>query len=255
MDSKTVLELAISTGEKLLANGCSTHRIEGLVKQVLNTRQMTKIETFVTTSCIVITIESQATGVMTMVKQVPEKSMHLEKISVIEDIVHSFELGKITVDEALNELEKTTAIRSYSFGITILAFCGAGFFRTLMFGGTFMDSIASLLVGLCLGIIIQTLNSRKVIGFLVTVCGGFVVGFASILVMRYGIGVNLDLIIVGSLIAIAPGVPFVHAVNDILNGEHMSGTTRAMEAIISCVALTAGAAFAIQFWSYILEVI
>lgn len=251
MDKKTVLEVAITTGERLLANGCSTHRVEGVVRKVLNARALTKSEVFITTSGIVVTIESETTGVMTMVKKVPKKSMHLEKISHIEEIVNDFVTKKISAEIALDRLEETKKIVTYPLFVTVLAFCGAGFFRTLMFGGNFSDALASFLVGICLGIIIQTLNSRNIIGFLVTVCGGFTVGFTSILLLRYGIGVQLDKIIVGSLIAIAPGVPFAHAVNDILNGEQISGNIRAMEALTNGIALASGSAIAVQFWTYL----
>ena len=136
---------------------------------------------------------------MTMVKQVPKKSMHLEKISHIEEIVNDFVTKKISAEIALDRLEETKKIVTYPLFVTVLAFCGAGFFRTLIFGGNFSDALASFLVGICLGIIIRnSYLTQNIIGFLVTVCGGFTVGFTSILLLRYGIGVQLDKIIVGS---------------------------------------------------------
>lgn len=251
MDKKIVLELAMNAGVMLLSNGASTHRIENYIKTILDSRKFEKSEVFVTTTGIIVTIESDSTGLMTMVKNVSNKNMHLEKIALIETIINNFLLNKVTPENALTELEKIKNINSYSFLTTTLAFGGAGAFRTLMFDGTYLDSIASFLVGICLAVFVQTLKSQKMTNFLVTIIGGFTVGFTSILLLRYGMGSSLEKIIIGSLIAIAPGVPFAHAANDIINGDHVSGGIRAMEALVSGIALACGTAFSIQFWSFI----
>ena len=101
---------------------------------------------------------------------------------------------------------------------------------------------------MCMGIFVQALNSNNTFAFLVNCCGGFVVGFMSVLLMRFGIGCTLDKIIIGTLMPIAPGVPFVHSVNDILHGDYSSGTTRAYEALLTAAAIGTGVAFAMIIW-------
>ena len=67
--------------------------------------------------------------------------------------------------------------------------------------------------------------------------------------MNFGFGSTLDKIIIGTLMPIAPGVPFVHSVNDILHGDYTSGITRAYEAILTAAAISTGVAFAMMIWS------
>ena len=251
MDSKSVLELAINTGQLMLVNGCSTSRIEDAIKNILSTKNFIKNEVFVTTSGIVVTIESPSTGVLTMVKHVQKKSMHMERIALIEEIIQNFKDNIITADEALARLDTINKKTGYSFLVTTLAFGGAAAFRTVMFNGNYWDAFTSFFVGMCLGIFVQTLNSKGVITFLVNIFGGFIVGFTSVLFMRYGFGTQLDKIIIGSLIAIAPGVPFTHAVDDILKGEHIAGGSRALEALITGVAIATGIAFSVELWTII----
>ncbi|MDD3569808.1 MAG: threonine/serine exporter family protein [Lachnospiraceae bacterium] len=249
MYSKTVLELAVTVGEKLLVNGCGTHRIEAEIKRTLSACNFTKSEVFITTSGVIVTIDSKETGLLTMVKHVHKKNMHTERIAYIEEIVTSFVNNSIDADTAIKEIINMATKNTYSFLVIALAFAGAGCFRTFMFGGTIYDALTSIAVGFCVGVFIQILTSIKMLSFLVTMCAGFIVGFVSVLLMRYGIGSNLDKIIVGSLISFAPGVPFVHAVNDILNGEHISGNIRAIEAILSGFAIASGIAFALYLWN------
>lgn len=248
MDNKAVLEFAVTTGERMLANGCGTHRIEGLINKILKNCEFKNHEIFVTTTGIVVTVESEADGVTTMVKQVPRKKMHTEHISLIEDIVNSFIEGELSADEALSELQHIEARATYPYWVTIAAFGFAGAFRTLMFGGQIIDGIASVIAGVCMGIFVQALNSNNTFTFLVNCCGGFAAGFIAVLLMRFGIGSTLDKIIIGTLMPIAPGVPFVHSVNDILHGDYTSGTTRAYEALLTAAAISTGVAFAMIIW-------
>lgn len=248
MKNRDILEFAVTTGERMLANGCGTHRIEGLINKILATCKFRNHEIFVTTTGIVITVESAEDGVMTVVKQVPKKMMHTEHISLIEDIVNSFVQGELTAQEALIELKNADSKAAYPYFVTISAFGMSGAFRTLMFGGQIIDGITSLLVGMCLGVFIQALNSKKMSGFLVNCCGGFVVGFLAVLLMRFGFGSTLDKIIIGTLMPIAPGVPFVHSVNDVLHGDYTSGITRAYEALFTAAAISTGVAFAMLLW-------
>ena len=195
-----------------------------------------------------MTVESEETGVTTMVKQVPKKKMHTEHVSLIEDIVNSFINGELTADEAIEELKNVDSKATYPYWVTILAFGMAGAFRTLMFGGQIIDGIASVIAGICMGIFVQALNSNNTFTFLVNCCGGFVAGFMAVLLMNFGIGSTLDKIIIGTLMPIAPGVPFVHSVNDILHGDYTSGTTRAYEALLTAAAISTGVAFAMIIW-------
>lgn len=248
MNSRNILEFAVTTGERMLANGCGTHRIEGLINKILEPCKFRNYEIFVTTTGIVITVESVDEGVITVMKQVPKKKMHTEHISLIEDIVNSFVAGELTAEQALVELKNADSKATYPYWVTILAYGMAGCFRTLMFGGQIIDGLVSVCVGVCMGIFVQALNSKNTFTFLVNCCGGFVVGFLAVLFMRFGMGSMLDKIIIGTLMPIAPGVPFVHSVNDILHGDYTSGMTRAYEAILTAAAISTGVAFAMILW-------
>lgn len=248
MENKAVLEFAVTTGERMLANGCGTHRIEGLINKILGPCGFKNYEIFVTTTGIVVTVETKTDEVTTMVKQVPKKKMHTEHVSLIEDIVNSFTHGELTAEEALTELLHVEEKATYPYWLTVLAFGVSGAFRTLMFGGQIIDGIVSLAVGVCMGIFVQALNSKNTFTFLVNCCGGFVVGFLAVLFMRFGLGSTLDKIIIGTLMPIAPGVPFVHSVNDILHGDYNSGTTRVYEALLTAAAISTGVAFAMMIW-------
>ena len=73
----------------------------------------------------------------------------------------------------------------------------------------------------------------------------------AVLLRSFSIGSNLDKIIIGSLITFAPGVPMAHAIDDILNGEQMSGIIRGLEATLTGVAIAMGIAIAVYVWRFL----
>ena len=251
MDYKKVLKLSITAGERLLFNGSATYRIEKEINKVLSVCPFTNKEVFVTTSGIVVTVDSPESGLLTMVKHVTKKGMNTERIAIIESIITNFTEGNISVDEAIKEISGIAYRSSYPFYVTVAAFAISGAFRSFMFGGTVFDAVASLVVGMCVGITIQALNTQKLPSFLVTLVAGFIVGFVAVLLRRFSIGSNLDKIIIGSLITFAPGVPMAHAINDILNGEQMSGIIRGLEATLTGVAIAMGIAIAVYVWRFL----
>ena len=249
MDYKAVLELSVCIGERLLFNGCATHRIENEIHKILNVCQFTTKEVFVTTSGIVVNVDSPESGLMTMVKHVTKKGMNTERIALLEGISNNFTQDNITGEQALSQVKGIAEKSTYPFYILAAAYGISGAFRAFMFGGTVYDGLAALVVGLCVGITIQTLNSQKLPSFLVTASAGFIVGFVAVLLRSFHVGSNLDKIIIGALITFAPGVPLAHAINDILNGEQLSGIIRAFEAIVTGVAIAVGIAVALYLWS------
>ena len=101
MDYKKVLKLSITAGERLLFNGSATYRIEKEINKVLSVCPFTNKEVFVTTSGIVVTVDSPESGLLTMVKHVTKKGMNTERIAIID----------ITVEvENVNELNKAQKV-------------------------------------------------------------------------------------------------------------------------------------------------
>lgn len=248
MNSKVTIEFAVSVGERMLANGCGTHRIEGLMDKILSPCGFNDYEIFVSTTGIVVTVDSPVSGVTTMVKKVPKKKMHTEHISLIEDVVNSYENNEITAEDAIIEINHIEEKSTYPFWLSVAAYGIAGSFRTMMFGGRPIDGLASIITGIFMGLVVKTLLSKNTFTFLVNCCGGFVAGFIATLLIKAGLGTMIDKIIIGTLMPIAPGVPFVHSVNDILHGDYASGIVRAYEAILTGAAIGTGVAFSMFIW-------
>ena len=53
-------------------------------------------------------------------------------------------------------------------------------------------------------------------------------------------GIKSDIIMIGAIMPLLPGVIFTTAIRDTLNGDYASGTARIMEAVVIALAVAAG---------------
>ena len=62
----------------------------------------------------------------------------------------------------------------------------------------------------------------------------------------------MDIVIAGALMPLFPGTAFTNAIRDIIQGDYISASARAMEAIFTATALAIGVGLALStFGAYI----
>ena len=58
----------------------------------------------------------------------------------------------------------------------------------------------------------------------------------------FSFGDSMDMIVIGSIVPLLPGVPLTNSIRDYLNGDYLSGTIRMIDAVLvaCCIALGVG---------------
>ena len=62
---------------------------------------------------------------------------------------------------------------------------------------------------------------------------------------RLGVGQNQDLIIIGAMMALVPGIAMTNAMRDIMAGDMVAGISKAAEALLIGAAIALGTALAL----------
>lgn len=60
------------------------------------------------------------------------------------------------------------------------------------------------------------------------------------MLVKLNLGHNLNIIVVGSILPLVPGVAFTSGIRDFLSGDLISGTARCFEAISVAIAIAFG---------------
>ena len=122
------------------------------------------------------------------------------------------------------------------YGIAPAFFCP-------LFGGGFWDSLSAFFCGLVVGTCLlfggRWLGSNSFLRTLV--CSG-IASLLSLLLVRAGLGNNVDLVTIGVLMLLVPGVALTNAMREIVAGDTYSGLSRTAEAILIATGIALGAA-------------
>ena len=115
----------------------------------------------------------------------------------------------------------------------------AGF--AIMFGAGFYEVLASALAGFISGIGVYGGKKAGMQSFLVNCIGAFLLAVTSILCVHYLPGtMDLNVIIIASIMPLVPGVAITNAVYDTLHGDYISGAARMLEAFVTAAAMAIG---------------
>ena len=147
-----VFRIAQLTGEIMLKNGAETYRVEDTITRILRTTGFAQIEAFTTLTGITISLGDPSIMPITSVKRVQNRSNHLRKVEMANDISRKFVGGQLSTEEALRMLENINTHPFVYPRFVVVPVCAmaCGCF-CILFGGNIRDFLATILVGTLYG--------------------------------------------------------------------------------------------------------
>ncbi|MCR5415287.1 MAG: threonine/serine exporter family protein [Pseudobutyrivibrio sp.] len=241
-NTKEVLSFAVELGDIMLRNGAEVYRVEDSVLAVLDSYKIKDYDVYVLSNGIFASAEETTDHGCSFIRHVPMLPMHLARISALNGLCREVCAHTITLDEAWEKLLEYKKIPSFSFPTLMLATgIGCGGFAYL-YGGTPLDAIMAIVVGIILRIFLNywsKYNSSKTI---TNVLGSAIVTIFSVLVFALGMPVHYDKIIIGGIMPLVPGIPLTNSIRDFINSDYLSGSIRLIDALLTafCIAVGVG---------------
>ncbi len=244
IQKKQILRLALYAGEIMLRNGAETYRVEDTITRICYSRSLNHISAFVTPTVIIIS-DDRFDG-YSFIKRIKFRHTDINKISLINDFSRDFVNNNMSISEGLKELNAIDLYNMYSFSFRVIwAGIASGMFA-LLFGGKFSDFIAAFFISMFAMIIFQKLETLSETSFLANVAAGFVIGVLAFSLRVIHIGNSLDMIIVGSIMPLLPGVALTNGIRDFISGDLLSGISRVFEAALTAVSIAVGVGAALK---------
>ncbi|HHX61292.1 MAG TPA: threonine/serine exporter family protein [Epulopiscium sp.] len=248
LKSKQILHFAVRAGEIMLQSGAETYRVEDTISRILKSRHFETVETFVIPTCIIATIDSPEIELITNVKRIKNRSTRLDKITLVNSLSRKYVNNLISTEDALAEIAIIDTIESYSPSLIICATGISAAFFTLMVGGTFIDFFPALIFGFLCALIKMWLSNRDVTPYLIYFISGFTIGSGVVCTSWIIPHLQIDSVVIGSIMPLVPGVAFTNAIRDMIGDELISGLSRGIEALFIAVSIAAGVGIAMNIF-------
>lgn len=243
-----LLETCILAGKILMENGAEMHRVEDTMNRILDKEHGEgEAVSFVMPTGIFVTTRY---GNNIKMKRIVKRRQNLEKIVEVNSLSRRFSVNDLNVQE-LHDLMHELDASDIDFP-KWLKLLSSGFisgFMMLLFEGAIQDVVVTMLIG-ALGytlysVLVKEIKVRFLQEFMTTF---FIAALASGL-NRLGLVMNIDTVIIGSIIIFVPGIQIMNSIRDFLVGNTISGAVFMIEAMLIAAMIGAGVMSALQMFA------
>lgn len=251
-DFTEVLDVAAKAGHILLENGAEISRVEDIMSRIASHFGVDSGNFFVLSNGIFttghakkITKSGGQASTYANVEFIPIRGIQLSKVVAVNRLSYDISNGKTGLEDARRRLEQISATppkpaweQILGSGIGAAGFCA-------VFGGGWMDCAVDLVIGFLLYAFVLGVSSRYLSKIVGGVCNAFLATLLCILAWRMGTGISLANVIIGAIMPLIPGVPFVNGVRDLANSDYIAGFTRLTDAMLGffCIAVGVSLSF------------
>ncbi|KAB2338098.1 threonine/serine exporter family protein [Cytobacillus depressus] len=240
-----VINLCLLAGKIMLKCGAETYRVEDTMMRIAAAFGIPHSHSYVTPTGIIFSLDGTEPAKFI---RISERSTDLYKVTLVNSVSRKISSGDLTMTEAfqkLHEIEKA----NFAFPIyqqILAAALSSGCFLLMYLGlwGDFIPAIISGGLGFTCFVYVHKLVKVK---FCSEFLAALTIGTSAFLFVTFGIGTQLDKIIIASVMPLVPGLLITNAIRDLMAGHLVAGLSKGVEAFLTACAIGTGIAVVIAF--------
>lgn len=253
LKKRSILSLAIQAGEILLMNGAEIFRVQETIGRILDAFGIHDYSLYVVSNGIFVTLNEDREDSSFAMRNVPTSVLHLGRIDAVNELSRSIvknpDINKLSYYK--EQLRQCAELPPFPLWLRALC-CGVGSGTfCYMFGGSVFDCAGALLCGLLLQILLTFYGRKKRSRFTHTILGAVLVSSLAVGMCTLNSNLSLDYIIIGSIMALVPGVALTTSIRDFFNGDFLSGNIHLIDATLTGVCIAVGVGVTLQFWQLV----
>lgn len=245
-DYDRILQGILDVGEEMVVSGAEVSRVEDSIYRMCESYGADRINVFIITSNIQVTMEAPDGRILTHIRRVVRNDVNFDRLDYLNDLSRyicdknpGVTQLREKLDEVLNRPKQPQLLRF------IGCMMGAGAF-TVFFGGTWLDGLASCVMGIIVVAFEMFFAKREKNQIVYNFCASVVAGISAHFLVAVGIGEHVDMLMIGGIMLLIPGIAMTNAVRDMLIGDIASGMLRLSNALLVAAAIACGFAVSIM---------
>ena len=236
--------IAMEMGESIIACGGEISRAEDTVTRICKAYGATAVDVGIIMSVAVLNVDFNGVSINSSRRVHNVGTNNLGKLAKLNALSRKICASCPSKEEFKQEIARVNAQSTVKLWQMLLGafLTGAGF--TVFFGGNLTDACLSAVISLpmtLLSIYLSKLNINPIVAkFFVCLLGGM----CAASLPKIGVNCHADLIMIGDIMAVVPGVLLTNSFRDLFSGDVMSGFFRLCTAVLDAVAIACGYAVA-----------
>jgi uncharacterized membrane protein YjjP (DUF1212 family) len=245
-DTKKILHASTLAGVALLKSGAEIFRVQETMSRIIEHYGVKNYNVYVIANGIFANIDENRESRRTAIRDVPLSGIHLGLIDRINSISREMCQDSYGIDEAIERLEKCQTPPPTRHLLQAAA-CGVGAAAFgILFGAGFIEAIITFFLGMVLQFFLDW--THEISKFLLYIAGAFIVTAGAAAMEAIKPAIDFNVIVIGAIMPMFPGVGFTTSIRELFNGDHVSGSIHLTDALMTsvCVAVGVGTAIGIS---------
>lgn len=227
-----LMDLVVRAGRLLLENGAEVFRVQQTMDIIARSYGGRDVNIYVLTNGLYCSMEGQRTRVA----YVPEASVHLGRVTAVNELSRQIAAGRVPLAEAAARLDTIAALPpTPAWGQLAACAAGSACF-CVMFGGGALDAALALVIGAALQAFLFGAGRLRLNKIFTKLVGAGLVAALALLLPCPG----RDQVIIGCLMPLTPGIALTMSIRDFINGDYLSGTIRLIDALLIAGSIACG---------------
>ncbi len=237
------LKIIIRAARIMLQNGAETYRVEDSIDYMAE-RLGLRAQSYVTPTGIFVMVEDEDTRTATRVRAISNRGFDLSKLDDMNQFSRSYDFRDYSWEETMEYLASVDHRTSKypRWFIWLCAGLASGGFA-FIFGENISETIAAVIAGTAAMVAASLFSKRRAHLFLNSFLGGLTAMLVANLMGEFFPQADVNLIIIGGVMPLVPGVAITSAARDLVMDHLVSGLARAGEALMVAAAIAVGVAF------------
>lgn len=247
-NSKQILSAILDAGEIMLCSGAEVSRVENTIWHMAKAYGFTRVDVYTIIFSIVVTVHDNEGNIETQTRRIEARDTNMRKVEKINALSRRVCAQPLPLDELKAETEKIRNEKGYPAWLVFFVYGMSSAAFTVFFGGGFGDAIASFVGGLSIRLVLLAGIRLRIQTIVLNMLCAAVSGLVAVPMVRLGIGQSLDMILIGNIMLLIPGLAFTISLRDMIRGDLISGLLGLCEAVIKAIAIAGG--LAIVLWKF-----
>ncbi len=239
-DAEQYLYYAMDIGELLLENGAEVGRVEDTVRRICLAGGAERADVFSITSNMSASIYGKEFGSCTQTRRVVNTVNDFHKLEELNGLSRKICEEGISFEEMETEINRIRQESGYSSFWLVLDYALISGSFCVFFGGNMRDMLVSALIGVLLKFLMTFMKktaANYLFNALVCSAAG---GFLANLAVCFSLAEHADMISIGNIMLLIPGVAFTNSLRDMFSGDTITGLIRFMESVLLAVIIAFG---------------
>ena len=131
----------------MLLSGAEVHRVEDSLYRICSAFGAERTDVFIITSSMIVTVHTKDGESFTETRRITQSGTDYEKLDKLNALSRKICYQGMTPEEIDAELKEIGKIKAYPFWLEVLAYAFIAGAFTSFFGGDWLESLISLLIG------------------------------------------------------------------------------------------------------------